>query len=316
MIREVDLVWGTSPPLFQGLSAWLLSRIKGAPFLMEVRDLWPYFAIETGVIRRPTLIRLSEALERFLYRHADALVVNSPGYVEHVQARGGERVQVIPNGVDTGMFMPTEGGDEFRRRHNLQGKFIAMYAGAHGLSNDLHVLLEAAGQLREHDHIAIVLVGDGKEKSALRASAEARGLTNVRFLSPLPKEEMPAALAAADLCIAILKPIRAYATTYPNKVFDYMAAARPVLLAIDGVIRELVESAGAGIYVPPGDPQAMAHAIITLEAAPGDRDRMGMQGRSYVESHFQRSALTLQLAALMQSLLRAGKDDPFAGGAP
>src|SRR5690606_23751116 len=124
----------------------------------------------------------------------------------------------------------------FRQANGLEGRFVALYAGAHGMSNDLEVLLEAARLLKDRSSVTLVLLGDGKEKSALVKRAEEMGLENIRFVPPVAKTAMSQALAGSDACIAILKPIPLYATVYPNKVFDYMAAGRPVILAIDGVI--------------------------------------------------------------------------------
>lgn len=300
-VRRVDVVWGTSPPIFQGVTAWALARLKRARFLFEVRDLWPYFAVAVGVLTNRTLIRMSEWLERFLYRRADHLVVNSPGYVEHVQARGGRQVTLIPNGADAEMFRPHDDGAAFRRAHGLTAPFIAMYAGAHGLSNDLDVLLDAAALLRD-EPLQIVLLGDGKEKPRLKQRAEKEGLHNVVFIEPLSKQQMPAALAAADACIAILKPIEAYKTTYPNKVFDYMAAGKAVVLAIDGVVRAVVEAAGGGVFAPPGDARALADALRMLASQPALCREMGEAGRRYVEQHFDRSALAARLADVLEAL--------------
>ena len=233
-VREIDLVWGTSPPIFQGLTAWLLARFKRARFLFEVRDLWPFFAVAVGVLRQPLLIHLSEWLERFLYHKADQVVVNSPGYVEHVRMRGAQAVDLIPNGVDVSMFDPHAEGEAFRRIYGLEGKFVVLYAGAHGMSNDLEVVLRAAEKLSDHPEVVFVFVGDGKEKHNLIARSETLDLENVLFLPPVAKSRMPEVLAAADACVAILKPVEAYKTTYPNKVFDYMAAGRAVVLADEG----------------------------------------------------------------------------------
>lgn len=303
-VRNVDLVWGTSPPIFQGGTAWLLARLKRVPFLFEVRDLWPSFAVNVGVLRLPLLIRLAEWFERFLYRRADRLVVNSPGFIAHVQARGARHVELVPNGADTRMFDPDASGADFRNQHGLAGKFIALYAGAHGLSNDLGVVLDAAALLQDHPEIAIVFLGDGKEKPALVEAAAAQGLQNVHFLPSIPKLEMSQALAAAGACIAILKPIPDYKTVYPNKVFDYMAAGRPVVLAIDGVIREVVETAQAGIPVPPGDAAALAQAIRTLADQPDAARQMGLNGQSYVEAHFDRNVLAGKLESIILSTIK------------
>jgi len=301
-VRKVDLIWGTSPPIFQGFTAWLLARLKRVPFLFEVRDLWPAFAIAVGVLKHPLLIRLSEWLERFLYQRADLCVVNSPGYIDHVRQRGARLIELVPNGAETTIFSPLANGADFRREHGLEGKYLILYAGAHGMSNDLGVVLEAAALLADRLEIAIVLLGDGKDKIRLQVRAAELGLANLFFLPPIPKTKMPAALAAADACLAILKPVEMYKTTYPNKVFDYMAAGRPVLLAIDGVIRQVIEDADAGVYIPPGDPDALAQAIRSLADQPKQARQMGSRGRQYVEAHFDRSKLADHLAQLMVDL--------------
>ena len=304
MVKKVDLVWGTSPPIFQGPTAWLLARLKGCPFLLEVRDLWPAFAVAVGVLKTPFLIRISVWLEKFLYRHADHVMVNSPGYIEHVTERGAENVTLIPNGADTAMFDPEDGGEAFREEHGLKEKFVVLYAGAHGMSNDLDLVIKAADLLRDKPSIRIVLLGSGKEKPHLQAAAAELGLVNVLFLPPVSKLEMPDALAASDACLAILKPIEMYKTTYPNKVFDYMAAGRPVILAIDGVIKQVVEDANAGLAVPPGDPEFLASTIRTLA---GDRtlcQKLGNNGRNIVETKFSRDALAEKFTILLESMRR------------
>ncbi len=299
-VRGVDLVWGTSPPIFQGLTAWVLARLKRARFLFEVRDLWPQFAVAVGVLRNPILISASSWLERFLYRRADCVMVNSPGFISHVKSLGARRVELVPNGADPAMFESPTGSVGFRAEHALGGAFVALYAGAHGMSNDLDVILDAAGLLR-NEPIKIVLVGDGKEKPALVSHAAADRLANVTFVPSVPKRQMAGVLAAADACIAILKPLAEYKTTYPNKVFDYMAAGRPIVLAIDGVIREVVEAAHCGIFVPPGDPSAMAEAIRSLAADPKNARQMGQNGKGYLEDHFSREVLAAALLGVLRS---------------
>ncbi len=303
-IKQVDLVWGTTPPIFQGPTAWLLARLKGVPFLLEVRDLWPAFAVAVGVLKNKTLIRLSEWLEHFLYRRADHVVVNSPGYIEHVKARGAGHVTLIPNGADPDMFDPSDNGDEFRKKHDLGERFIVLYAGAHGMSNDLDVVLDAAELLKDETHIHIIMLGSGKEKPRLQAETQQRNLENVRFIPPVPKRMMPDALAAADACLGILKPIDMYKTTYPNKIFDYMAAGRPVIVAIDGVIRQVVEEARAGVFVQPGNPDQLASAIRELASNPEKCRTMGVNGRKMINSRFSREDLAEQFTALLQNIRR------------
>lgn len=307
-VEDVDLVWGTSPPIFQCLTAWALARLKRVPFLLEIRDLWPAFAIAIGVLRQPALIKASEWLERFLYRHADKVVVNSPGFIEHVQTAGANYVELVPNGADVGMFDPHAEGTDFRNANGFGDKFLALYAGAHGISNDLGTILSAAKILQEDkSDIFFVLIGDGKEKSALQDQAKKLSLENLIFISPEPKNKMPEVLAAADACIAILKPIPLYSTVYPNKVFDYMAAGRPVILAMEGVIREVVEKAGAGISVSPGDPDALANAVKYLAEHPEERAEFGIMGNDYVKKHFNRIDQADKLGQIIEKMVNRNK---------
>ena len=303
-VRSIDLVWGTSPPIFQGVTAWLLARLKRVPFLFEVRDLWPAFAIAVGVLKNRTLIRLSEWLERFLYRRADRVVVNSPGFIPHVTARGARFVELVPNGADPDMFTPETDGREFLAQHQLDRKFVAMYAGAHGLSNDLGVVLQAAAQLTDRPDIQVVFVGDGKEKLALVAQAMQLKLHNVSFISSQPKSQMADILAAADACIAILKPIDLYRTTYPNKVFDYMAAGRAVILAIGGVICDVITQENAGLAVTPGDPTELAAAIRRLADDKDLTKALGAAGRIAVENRYNRNKFSQQFNLLLEDMVR------------
>jgi glycosyltransferase involved in cell wall biosynthesis len=313
-VKGVDVVWGTSPPIFQGVTAWALARLRGAKFLFEVRDLWPQFAIAIGVLKNPALIGLANRLERSLYRGADRVMVNSPGFVDHVSGvvtsagrsskskePGAPAVELIPNGADPSMFDPSNDGADFRRAHGLEDKFVVLYAGAHGVSNDLDVVLDAA-VLLAGSNIQIVLLGDGKEKPALQARAAALALNNLTFLPSLPKSGMPAALAGAQACLAILKPLDEYKTTYPNKVFDYMAAGRPVLLAIDGVIRKVVESAGCGLFTQPGNPRALAETMRTLAMDAARARRMGLAGREYLVQNFSREKMAEKLLDVLEGL--------------
>ncbi len=303
-VRQVDVIWGTSPPIFQGFTAWALAQLKSAKFVFEVRDLWPSFAIAVGVLKNPLLIKMSLWLETFLYAHADQILVNSPGYIAHVQARGARQVQLIPNGADPTMFHPQESGEGWRKAQGLEGKFIALYAGAHGMSNDLDVALECAALLQDQAQIHLVLLGDGKEKPRLQARAAQMGLQNLTFLPPIPKEEIPAALAGCHACFALLKPLEEYKTTYPNKVFDYMAAGRPIALGIDGVIREVVEGAGCGIFCPPGNPAALAEALRRLHANPTQAQAMGCAGRAALEKNFSREAIARRLEEVFREVVR------------
>jgi glycosyltransferase involved in cell wall biosynthesis len=304
-VREVDLVWGTSPPIFQSGSAWMVSKFKRVPFLFEVRDLWPAFAIEMGVLTNPLLIKPAQWFEKLMYRKANRVIVNSPGYVNHVSDLGAKRVELVPNGGEPGMFAKNADGSTFRAAHHLENKFIVLYAGAHGMANDLDIIIQAADQIRENENIHFVFIGDGKEKQNLIKHAQDLDLENVTFLPTCPKEEIANVISAADICTAILQPIPLFKTTFPNKVFDYMVAEKPVLLAIDGVIRQVVEEANAGVFVAPGHPDIMAKTILELSKSPDKLKQMGKSGREFIIKHYNRRDIANTLAMIIEDMVKS-----------
>lgn len=301
---RVDLVMGTTPPIFQAVSAWLVALLRRRPFLLEVRDLWPEFAIDLGVLSNPLLIALSRWLERFLYTRSTHIVVNSPAYQDYLIGKGvsAEKITLIPNGVDPGMFDPAAKGQAVREEFDLGKKFVVTYAGALGLANDLETVLRAADRLRDEPCIHFLIVGDGKERPRLEARASSLQLPNVTFVGARPKSQIHEFLAASDACVATLKDIPMFRTTYPNKVFDYMAAGRPTILAIDGVIRQVIEAAGGGLFVQPGDSIALAEAVKALSENRNRARAMGAAARVYVVEHFQRQRQAEAFAALVTSL--------------
>ena len=303
----VDVVMGTSPPIFQAFSAWVVALIRRRPFLLEIRDLWPAFAIEMQVLKNPILIRLSRWLEGFLYARAAHLVVNSPAYRDYLIARGvsDSRITLVPNGADVSMFDPDSRGQAVRREFELGEKFVVVYAGALGVANDIETILKASQRLLDHDRIVFLIVGDGKERPRLQGVASAMKLDNLRFAGARSKAQMPDILAAADVCIATLLNIPMFGTTYPNKVFDYMAAGRPTVLAIDGVIRRVLEAARAGIASQPGDDAALAENIRALSEDPERVRLMGKSARVYVERHFNRDNQAADFAKLLAALSAA-----------
>ncbi|HWY67026.1 MAG TPA: glycosyltransferase family 4 protein [Terriglobales bacterium] len=300
-VETPDVVIGTSPPLFQAISAWLIATLRRRPFILEIRDLWPEFAVSLGLLRGRVLIWFARRLESFLYARAKEIIVNSPSYREYLLEQGipESKISVIPNGVDTSMYCPELNGDAFRRDHGMHDKFVVMYAGALGFANDIGCLLRAAARMHHRADIVFAIVGDGKELPRLRSEADSLRLNNVSFVAAQSKENMPNVLAAADVCVATLKDARMLKTTYPNKVFDYMAAGRPTVLAIDGAIREVIEKSQGGIFVPPGDDAALAEAILVLYESAELRKEMGQSARSFVASHFDREIQAEQIAEIL-----------------
>lgn len=299
-VKDVDLVMGTTPPIFQAVSAWVVAFVRRKPFLLEVRDLWPEFAISMGVIRNPAVIALAHWLEGFLYARATHILVNSPAYKEYLVGKGvaEKKITFIPYGTDIDMFNPGVDGSSVREKLGWKDKFVVLYAGAMGQAHDLYTVLRAAQWLKEEVHIRFAFFGAGKERANLEAEAQRLGLKNVLFAGTCPKKEMPAVIAAADVCLAILQNLQMFRTTYPNKVFDYMASARPTVLVIDGVVREVIEASGGGAFVEPGNDALLAKTILELSKDPGRVKQLGENARAYLVKNLDRRdklAETLQL---------------------
>ncbi len=292
-VKNVDIIMGTTPPIFQAFSAWVVAFLRRKPFLLEVRDLWPEFIVSMGVFKNPILIKLARMLEMFLYRRATHILVNSPAYKDYIVGKGisGDKITFIPYGADIEMFHPGVDGSRIRQELNLQDKFLVLYTGAFGQANDIYTILRAASHLKEEKTIQFVLFGDGKERPKLQVEAHKLQLTNLLFAGVRPKHQMPAIIAASDLCLAILQDVPMFRTTYPNKVFDYMAAGKPTLLIIDGVIRQVIEDSQAGVFVNPGDDQQLASTILALSTQPYQLKWMGNNAREYLEKHLDRQIM-------------------------
>jgi glycosyltransferase involved in cell wall biosynthesis len=306
-VRDVDLVMGTTPPIFQAVSSWVVSLVRRKPFLLEVRDLWPEFGIGMGVLKNPIIIAMSRWLENFLYARATHILVNSPAYRKYLLEKGipERKVTFIPYGTDVEMFNPEVDGTAIRRKLDTEEKFVVLYAGALGAANDIYTLLRAADRLRSESKIQFVLFGDGKERVNIEEEVRRKDLPNVLLAGVYPKREMPFVLASSDVCLAILQNIAMFRTTYPNKVFDYMAAGRGTILAIDGVIREVIEASKGGVFVEPGDDKQLANTVLELSNDPERVQQMGKNAREYLVRHLDRRDRLDETLRFLQSLVKA-----------
>jgi glycosyltransferase involved in cell wall biosynthesis len=296
---------GTTPPIFQAVSAWFVALIRRKPFLLEVRDLWPEFGVRMGVLKNPVVIALARWLEMFLYARATHILVNSPAYKEYMIGKGmpENKVTYIAYGTDVDMFNPGVDGSSIRAELGLQDKFVVLYTGALGQANDIDTILRAAERLKDEDEIRFVLFGDGKERTRLQSEAERMKLSNVIFAGVRAKKEMPQVVASADVCLAILQDIPMFRTTYPNKVFDYMAAGRATVLVIDGVSRELIESSYGGAYVQPNDDKQLAETILDLSKNVDIVKQMGLNAREYLVEHLDRRDKLNETLVLLTTLV-------------
>lgn len=309
---KFDVVIVTSPPLFVGFSGYVLSRVKKAPFLFEVRDLWPESAIDTGVLKNKMIIRLAYWFENFIYRKAALINVLTPAFYNTLRDKKGipeEKLIFIPNAADFSLsdkLLHSFDRELFRQEHDLDGHFVITYVGAHGVANHLEQILEAGKRL-EDTNVLFLLIGQGMEKKRLQQQAADMKVTNVRFLDPVPKQEVFKYILASEMGASVLKRVDTFKTVYSNKTFDYMACKKPILMAIDGVSRELVETAGAGCYVEPENIEAYNRIIREYLAAPDRLIKEGESGFAYAKLNFDRQVLALRYVDhIQQKVLKNG----------
>ncbi|MDQ2977830.1 MAG: glycosyltransferase family 4 protein [Acidobacteriota bacterium] len=293
-LRRPDVLVATSPTFFSVFSAWALGALYRAPFVFEVRDLWPGIFVELGILKNRTLIRILETLELWLYRRAALVVTVTRGFAEDIIRRGipGEKVVVIPNGADLERYSPGPARQSVRERMGAGlSNFLVLYIGAHGISHALERILEAAERLRGSPRIRFAFVGEGARKADLVRIASERGLANVIFLPGQPRDAVPDFYRAADLCLVPLRDVPLFSTFIPSKMFEIMACARPIVASVRGEAGEILEASGGAVVVPPEAAEALADAVEGLSRDPGKCAELGLAGRRYVEEHFDRREL-------------------------
>jgi len=305
-LPTADIVISTSPQFFCGLAGRIVRAAKRIPWVLEIRDLWPESIVTVGAMKTGPAIRALEALERTAYRTADAIVPVTNSYVPHIVARGGDasKITVLPNGVDHTHFQP-DPVSAARLRHDLgfDGKFVASYVGTHGLAHGLDTLLDAAALLHNDPRIGFLLVGDGADRARLEAQCAARNLANTAFLGQRPKGDMPVIWTATDAGLILLRNDPLFCKVVPSKLFEAMAMGRPVVLGVAGESRALLETANAGIPVPPQDAAALAAAVQTLAANPARAAAMGASGKAYVRANHDRATLAASYLDILKSTI-------------
>ena len=302
-ISRPDVVIGSSVHLLAVLSAYYLAKHCGAKFIMEVRDLWPQTIIDMGVLseQSPT-VKILHTLERFLYHRAERIITLLPLAGEYIAPLGisKEKITWIPNGVDLSYFSGQKGIESSNE------PFRVMYLGAHGQANALDVLLNAAKivQDRGYQSIRFTLVGDGPEKPRLMELAQELELENVGFRNPIPKSKVPEVLTKADILIFNLEKAEVFKYgVSSNKLFDYMAAGKPVIFSVQAP-NNPIEEAHCGLTVPPRDPQALAEAVIKLYQMPiEEQEAMGQRGREYAKEHHDYAVLAEKLIACIEEVM-------------
>ena len=293
---KFDVVIVTSPPLFVGLSGYLISRFKRIPLVFEVRDLWPESAIDTGVLTNKFIIWLAYWFEAFIYRKATLINVLTPAFYQTlltVKKVPEKKLIMIPNAADFGLsedLLANFDRESFRQEMNFDKHFVITYVGAHGVANHLQQLLQA-GKVLEDTNVLFLLIGNGMEKIRLQQMAVDMKVVNVRFIDSVPKKNVFKYILASEMGASVLKKVDTFKTVYSNKTFDYMSCKKPVLLAIDGVSRQLVEEARCGVYV---EPENIDEYNVQIRAYLSDTERLEREGNNgylFAKQHYDRDVL-------------------------
>ena len=263
-----DVISATSPQFFAAVGGWALAAIRRRPFVFELGDLWPASIAAVGAVRSNLVLRLIEKLELHIYRRSEAVVALTGAFKDNLVGRGvpGEKIAVIPNGVDTWRYGPRDRDPELAGEWGLDGRFVVGYVGTHGMAHALANVLDAAERLKDHDDIRFLLAGAGAERDGLIADARRRGLENVAFMPRQPKDAMPRVWSLCDVALVHLKDDPLFAGVIPSKIFEAMASGLPVLLAApEGEASRIIEREGAGVRVAAEDPAALADAVLLLK---------------------------------------------------
>jgi len=304
-----DVVIATSPQFLVGIAGFVAARRRGVPFVFEVRDLWPDSIAALDVLREGAVLRALRRIEMGLYREAALVVGVAHSTRDELVRRGvdAEKIVIVPNGADSDVFCELEKYNGIRESLGLGRRFVVSYVGTHGMAHGLETVLESADELRGHDDIQFLFVGDGAQREQLERTAAAKRLDNVRFVGVQPRERIPSYIATSDVSLVPLRRKPLFAKVLPSKIFEIMGCARPLILGVEGEARAAVLDAEAGLCVTPEDPRALSQAILQLYRDPARAATLGRNGREYVRRNFSRDELARRYLDVLETVV-AGRD--------
>jgi len=297
-----DIILASSPQLPAAFICLIFSKIFKKTFILEVRDLWPQVLIDQSHTKKDSfLIKLLTRIEKKLYEEADHVIVLAYGCIDYVKERGAKNVTFLPNGPDLKVFKQAEIQDHIEL-FDTKNPLKILYSGAHGESNNLSNVLQAAKLLKNRP-VVFTFIGNGPEK--LNLMRQSKFLKNVIFKDPIPKSEMPHMISKFDAILVSLKdiPLFRYGVS-PNKLYDAYAIGRPVITTVAGAINNEIEKYKLGFTAPPNNPEALANAIIKLlNTSIKDRKAMGNRARSLAENKYSRQIVNDAFDNLLKGYL-------------
>jgi colanic acid biosynthesis glycosyl transferase WcaI len=298
----------SSPPLSNGIVAWIVSRIKGCPVVYCVQDIYPDIAVKTGLVKSPRLLAATILMERLVYRISDKVVLPSEGMRKKIVRKGipEGKTDVVPNLFDTALVTPTSRDNGFSQEWGLSGRFVAVYAGNMGIAHGTEVILLTAELLKDEDHMVFCFVGGGEHKPRLQELARLRDLKNVLFIESAPYSRMNDVFSSASLSFITYRKGLAE-DSLPSKLIASMCCECPVVAAVDecSETARIIHAARCGIVVPPEDASALSKATVSLYDDEVMRARMAKRGREYALTHFKREEMSSKYESIFQSLIGA-----------
>jgi colanic acid biosynthesis glycosyl transferase WcaI len=290
-----DVICCVCPPPTLAFTAYILSKIRRRSYVIVLADLASDAAIATGILKEGPVVRMAREVERFVYSSADRVVCICQGFVDKLTARGiaQQKLVLIPLWGDTQQVYPVAGAIEFRRANQLtRQQFLVMYTGNIGKKQDLLNVVRAAELSRDITDLVWLLVGQGEDRSVIEDAIGQRGLKNISILPLQPAEGLAEMYSAADLLLLNQKAAMVD-SVIPSKLLTYMAAGRAVLGAVSdkSEAARYIERARCGLIVAPEDPKALLEAVLSLRADPALRERLGADGRAYVQQYLTKEKI-------------------------
>lgn len=304
-IPKPDVIIATSPPLFVGLIGVIFKKLwRSVRFVLDIRDIWPESVESVGAVRNKILLKQGEKLASYIYHRADHITCTSPGIqkllsVHGLPARTLTNITVLPNGAELDIFRPDISGNHIRRIWNLENKFVVLYTGNLGLAQAPEIFIKTAAFLKEQRDIIFLIVGAGVLKEKMEQAAMQKNLINIVFTGTRPRSEMPAFVAAADVCIIPYKKADTFRSTFPSKMFDYMAGAKPIIINLKGEASELINEADCGLLAEEENAKDLVEKILFLKNNSSKMERLGAAGRQFVEKNYRREKIAEDLNRLL-----------------
>ena len=307
LVRRVDLVVGTSPQFFTVCAACTIGQLKRVPWVFELRDMWPESIKAVGALKKNYMLKVIEKLELFLYRNATLIVALTQSFKASLMDRGisAEKIHVITNGVDTGIFYPRNKDQELRNELGLHDRFVAGYIGTHGLAHDLDTILNGAKLLNRFPgdtRFCIIFLGDGAAKSSLQRRLRIEGIQNIVFVDTVSKEQVTRYWALLDAAIIHLKNDALFKTVIPSKLFECMGMGIPVLHGVKGESADIVDREGVGIVFEPENPENFVSSLRRLADNPDLLAKLKFNG-PVAARRYDRSVLAIKMLRLLEDLV-------------